>query len=74
MGLLQFSTFNWFVGGITLVLSAFLFTRDARLATAGLVGSSYLFAALGNFWSVRRPHPGWILYGTAVGLIGYSMT
>jgi len=74
VALLQFSTFNWFVGGIALVLSAFNFARDARLATAALVASSYLFGAFGNLWSIRRPHLGWILYGVAICLIGYGVT
>ena len=72
--LLQFSTFNWFVGGIALLAAARFFGQEARLATALLVGSSYLFAAVGNFWASRgRPHPGWLLYGTAVGLITYGL-
>jgi len=72
--LLQFSTFNWFVGGIALLVAARFFGREARLATALLVGSSYLFAAVGNFWASRgRLHPGWLLYGTALGLIAYGL-
>ena len=72
--LLQFSTFNWFVGGIALLAAARFFGGEGRLATALLVGSSYLFAAVGNFWASRgRPHPGWLLYGTAVGLITYGL-
>jgi len=73
-GLLQFSTFNWFVGGLALSVAAHVFGREARLATALLVGSSYLFAAVGNFWASRgRRHPGWLLYGTALGLIAYGL-
>ena len=72
--LLHFSTFNWLVGGMALVLGALFFSREARMVTAGLVGSSYLFGAIGNLWSVRRLHPGWILYGVSVSLIGYSLT
>ena len=72
--LLQFSTFNWFVGGLALLVAALVFRRDARLATGLLVGSSYLFAAVGNFWASRgRRHPGWLLYGTALGLIAYGL-
>ena len=31
--LLQFSTFNWFIGGIVLVIAAVFFQRQARLVT-----------------------------------------
>lgn len=71
--LLQFSTFNWFIGGIALVIAAFFFQRQARLATGLLVGSSYLFGTLGNLWATRGAHPGWTLYALAVCLIGYGL-
>ena len=54
--LLQFSTFNWFVGGIALIVAANSFEQEARLATGLLVGSSYLFGALGNLWATRGRH------------------
>jgi hypothetical protein len=74
-GLLQFSTFNWFVGGLALFAAAHVFEPEARLATGLLVGSSYLYAAVANVWATRgRPHPGWLLYGTALGLITYGLT
>jgi hypothetical protein len=47
-GLLQFSTFNWFVGGLALFAAAHVFEREARLATGLLVGSSYLYAAVAS--------------------------
>jgi hypothetical protein len=72
--LLHFSTFNWFLSGIALVCGAFFFGPQAKVVTALLVGSGYLFGAVGNLWSVRRPHPGWILYGLAVLLIAYDLT
>jgi hypothetical protein len=71
--LLQFSTFNWFVGGIALIVAATRLEYEAKLATGLLVGSSYLFGAVGNFWGIRRFHPGWVLYGVAVVLIGYGI-
>jgi hypothetical protein len=71
--LLQFSTFNWFIGGLALVAAAYLLGREARLATGLLVGSSYLFAALGNLWATRGHHPGWVLYGVALCLIVYGL-
>ena len=60
--LLQFSTFNWFIGGIVLVIAAVFFQRQARLVTGLLVGSSY-----------RSVHPGWILYALALCLIGFGL-
>jgi hypothetical protein len=71
--LLQFSTFNWFLGGIALVIAAFYFQQQARLATGLLVGSSYLFGTLGNLWATRGGHPGWMLYALAVCLIAYGL-
>lgn len=71
--LLHFSTFNWFLGGLALIAAAVRFPPDARLATGLLVGSSYLFGALGNLWGTRGRHPGWILYAIAVSLIGLGI-
>jgi hypothetical protein len=70
--LLQFSTFNWFVGGLALIGAAWAF-GEAKLATGLLVGSSYLFATAGNLWATRGRHPGWIVYGAALGLILYGL-
>jgi hypothetical protein len=71
--LLQFSTFNWFVGGIALIVAANAFEQEARLATGLLVGSSYLFGCLGNLWATRGRHPGWMLYAVALVLIAYGV-
>jgi hypothetical protein len=67
--LLQFSTFNWFIGGLALIAAALWLEQDARLVTGLLVGSSYLFAAVGNFWGTRGRHPGWMLMAAALVLI-----
>jgi hypothetical protein len=67
--LLQFSTFNWFLGGLALIAAALWFQHEARLATGLLVGSSYLFGALGNLWGTRGRHPGWMLMAVALVLI-----
>ena len=72
-GLLQFSTFNWFIGGLALVVGAYALGWEARLAIGMLVGSSYLFGALGNLWATRGRHPGWVLYAAAVLLIIYGV-
>jgi hypothetical protein len=71
--LLHFSAFNWLVGGLVLLVAANTFEREARLVTGLLVGSSYLFAAVGNLWATRGRHPGWVLYGAAVLLIVYGL-
>jgi hypothetical protein len=68
-GLLHFSTFNWFLCGVALIVVALWCGRDARLAVGLLVGSSYLYGALGNFWATRGRHPGWMLYSGAMVLI-----
>ena len=71
--LLHFTTFNWFASGLALIAAALCLGHEARIAIALLAGSSFLFGAIGNFRAVRRPHPGWILYGTAVVLIAYGI-
>jgi hypothetical protein len=71
--LLQFSTFNWFLGGLALIAVAFASGRDVKLAIGLLVGSSYLFGAAGNLWATRGRHPGWVLYGIATLAIGYGL-
>lgn len=71
--LLQFSTFNWFLGGLALVAAAVWFGRDVRLATGLLVGSSYLYGALANLWGTRGRHPGWMLMAVAVILIALGL-
>lgn len=71
--LLQFSTFNWFLGGLALIAAAIWLGPEARLATGILVGSSYLFGAVGNFWGTRGRHPGWMLYALALVLIAFGL-
>jgi hypothetical protein len=71
--LLHFSTFNWFLGGLALIAAANWFGSEARLATGLLVGSSYLFGALGNFWGTKGRHPGWALYAVVLGLIMFGL-
>ena len=71
--LLHFSTFNWFVSGLALLIAVYSFGREARLATCLLVGSSYLYPALGNLWATRGRHVGWVLYTVAVLLIVYGL-
>ena len=71
--LLQFSTFVWLTGGIALIVAAVSLGRDAKLTTGLLVGSCYLFAALGNLWATRGRHPGWVVYAAAALLIAYGL-
>lgn len=67
--LLHFSAYNWFLGGLALVAVAAGFQPGARLMTALLVGSAYLFGAVGNGWATRGKHPGWMLMAVALILI-----
>lgn len=67
--LLHVSTAAWFTGGLVLIAAAFYADPGARLASAVLVGSLYLYAALGNAWATRGRHPGWMLMTLALGLI-----
>jgi len=71
-GLLQFSAFVWFIGGVALVVAPWL-DPQAKLATGLLVGSSYLYAAIGNGWAMRGRHPGWVIYAVALMLIVYGV-
>jgi len=71
--LLQFSTFNWLLGGLALIVAALWLGPEARRVTGLLVGSSYLYGAIGNAWGVRGVHPGWVLYAIALGLIAYGI-
>jgi len=57
----------------TLALAALCGGAEAKLATGLLVGSSYLFGAVGNLWASRGRHPGWALYALALGLIAYGL-
>ena len=70
--LLHFSTFIWFLGGLSLIAAAVWFGRDARLVTCSLVGASYLFGVVGNYWATRGRHPGWMLLGASILLIALS--
>jgi len=72
-GLLQFSTFNWFVSGLALVAVAFAQEWETKFAVGVLAASSYLFGALGNLWATRGRHFGWMLYGVAVLAIIYGL-
>ena len=72
--LLHFSTFIWFLGGLTLIAAALWFGPGAKLATSLLVGAAYLYGVLGNFWATRGRHPGWALLAVAVVLIAFSVS
>ncbi len=72
--LLQLSSFAWFVGGLTLIASAFSESADAKVVTAMLVGSLYLYGAIGNAWATRGRHPGWALMALACVLLVLSLT
>ena len=71
--LMQFSTFAWLLGAVTLIVAARWFDPQARLVTGLLVGALYLFGALGNFWANAGRHPGWILMAAALVLIAVGI-
>ena len=71
--LLHFSTFNWFLGGVALLAVAGGLEPGARRVTALLVGSSYLFGAVGAAWATRGRHPGWMLMALALVLIVFGV-
>ena len=72
--LLHFSTYNWLLGGVALMVVALAAVGPAaRLGIGLLVASSYLFAVIGNAWATRGRHPGWMLYAAALVLIGYGL-
>ncbi len=72
--LMQFSTFAWLIGALALIVAARWFEPQARLVTGLLVGSLYLFGALGNFWATSGRHPGWMLMTAALVLIAAGLT
>ena len=67
--LLHFSTFSWFLSGLTLVVAANWFEREVRLTISLFVGSLYLFGAIANLWGTHGRHPGWMLMAAALVLI-----
>lgn len=71
--LLDFSGFNWFLGGILLMSAPFWLGDEATFVAALVVGSSYLYAIIGNFWGTRGRHPGWALYAVALALLVYAV-
>lgn len=71
--LLQFSTFNWFLGGLALIAAALWLPPETRLPIGILVGSSYLYGAAFNLKASRGRHPGWMLLAVALVLIAYGV-
>ena len=71
--LLHFSTFAWLAGGLGLIAAAAWLGPAAKLTIGLLVGSLYLYGAVGNAWATRGRHPGWMLMAVAVLLIGYGV-
>ena len=67
--LLHFSTVVWLLGGLALIVAANGLEHDGRLAVSLLVGLTYLFGVIFNFWATRGRHPGWILLAVAIALI-----
>lgn len=72
--LLQFSTFNWLVCGIALVVSAMWLSDGARALAGTLAATSYAYGAVGNMVATRGRHPGGYLYAAAVALIFFGLS
>lgn len=72
MPLIQFSTFAWVSGGAVLIFAACWLPAPAQQIASLLVGSQYLYGAIGNLAATRSLHPGWILMTLSIGLICYS--
>ena len=71
--LLHFSTYNWFLGGLVLIVAGFALQYQAKLVVGGLVGSAYFFGAAGNLWATRGRHPGGYLMVLALLLMVYGL-
>lgn len=70
--LLDFSGYNWFLGGVLLMSAPFWLSGEGIVVAALAVGASYVFAFAGNFWGTRGRHPGWVLYAIASVLLLYG--
>lgn len=71
--LIHFSTFVWLAGGLALLLATRL-DGSSRMWICILVGITYLFGAVANFWATRGTHPGWMLMALALVLIAFGAT
>jgi hypothetical protein len=65
---LQYSTFSWLIGGLTLIVAALWLEPQARLALSLLVGAGYAYGVVANCWATRARHPGWMLLALSAGL------
>ena len=64
--LLHFSTFNWFVSGLALIVAVLWLGPEAKLTTAVLAASSFIYGSIGNYSATRGRHYGWKLMAVAV--------
>ena len=71
--LLHFSTIFWFVGGVLLIASPFMFNQEQGLMISLGVCSFYIVGAIGNFWGTNGKHPGWVLLAISVLLIVFGL-
>ncbi|WP_207485549.1 hypothetical protein [Arenibaculum pallidiluteum] len=71
--LLQFSTLEWFGGGIALILAAGVLDDGARSAVAVLVAASYTAGGVINLWATRGRSPGWLMMAAALALIAAGL-
>lgn len=71
--LLDFSGFTWLCGGIALVIGGLWLQHEAQNALGTLVGTLFLYGAIGNLRATRGRHPGGYLMIAAVTLIAFAL-
>lgn len=71
--LLHFTTFAWFLGGLTLIAAAIWAAPDVKFALAIFIGIQCLYGAVANLWATRGRHPGGLLMSAAILLIGAAL-
>jgi hypothetical protein len=57
----QLSTFYWFSGGVSLLLTPSMFAGPQREIVALACAGMYAIGAVGNFWATRGRHFGWLM-------------
>jgi hypothetical protein len=64
----QASTIDWIAIGILLIAAPWFGSQVARHWIIAIAVAVYGYAAVGNAFAVRGPHPGWILMLCVVAL------
>lgn len=67
--LLHFTTFNWFVSGLALIIAVLWLGPEAKLTTALLAASSFLYGTIANYSATKGRHYGWKLMAVALASV-----